>query len=152
MTSMQEREQLAALNLLAGERAKASTAYVSALNYLTDGAALLAEDCWVRRRELPFALELNRAECEFLTGALAEAEQRLEALSVHAADPIERATVACLRVDLYVTLDQSTRAVAVGLDFLRNLGISWSPHPTDEEARQAYQRVWSELGRRAPRS
>jgi Predicted ATPase len=53
MTSMQEREQLAALNLLAGERAKASTAYVSALNYLTAGAALLAEDCWVRRRELP---------------------------------------------------------------------------------------------------
>src|SRR6201999_4433187 len=81
MTSMQEREQLAALNLLAGERAKASTAYVSALNYLTAGAALLAEDCWVHRRELSFALELNRAECEFLNGALAEAEQRLEALS-----------------------------------------------------------------------
>ena len=58
MTSMQEREQLAALNLLAGQRAKASTAYVSALNYLTAGAALLAEDSWVRRRELSFALEL----------------------------------------------------------------------------------------------
>ncbi|MGB6400488.1 MAG: AAA family ATPase, partial [Bradyrhizobium sp.] len=95
MTSMQEREQLAALNLLAGERAKASTAYVSALNYLAAGAAALAEDCWVRRRELRFALELNRAECEFLTGALTEAEQRLEALSAHATDPVERATVAC---------------------------------------------------------
>ena len=148
MTSMQEREQLAALNLLAGERAKASTAYVSALNYLTAGAALLAEDCWVRRRELPFALELNRAECEFLTGALAEAEQRLEALSAHATDPVERATVACLRVDLYVTLDQSPRAVAVGLDFLRHLGIEWSPHPTAEEARREYERIWSTLGDR----
>ena len=93
--------------MLAGERAKASTAYVSALNYLTAGAALLAEDCWERRRELIFALELHRAECEFLTGALAEAEQRLAALSARATDPVERATVACLRVDLYVTLDQS---------------------------------------------
>ena len=148
MTSMQEREQLAALNLLAGERAKASTAYVSALNYLTAGAALLAEDCWVRRRELAFALELNRAECEFLTGALAEAEQRLEVLSAHATDPVERATVACLRVDLYVTLDQSPRAVAVGLDFLRHLGIEWSPHPTAEEARREYGRIWSTLGDR----
>src|SRR3954469_25755741 len=62
ITSVDEREQLAALNLLAGERAKASTAYASALNYLTAGAALLAEDCWARRRELRFALELNRAE------------------------------------------------------------------------------------------
>src|SRR6516164_7297233 len=148
MTSMQEREQLAALNLLAGERAKASTAYVSALNYLTAGTALLAEDCWVRRRELPFALELNRAECEFLTGALAEAEQHLEALSAHATDPVERATVACLRVDLYVTLDQSARAVAVGLDFLRHLGVEWSPHPTAEEARHEYERIWSTLGDR----
>jgi PAS domain S-box-containing protein len=148
MTSMEEREQLAALNLLAGERAKASTAYVSALNYLTAGAALLAEDCWVRRRELSFALELNRAECEFLTDALAEAEQRLEALSAHATDPVERATVACLRVDLYVTLNQSLRAVAVGLDFLRHLGIEWSPHPTAEEARREYERIWSILGDR----
>ena len=41
------------------------------------GAALLAEDSWERRHELIFALELNRAECEFLTGALAEAEERL---------------------------------------------------------------------------
>src|SRR3954454_8678684 len=148
MTSMQEREQLAALNLLAGQRAKASTAYVSALKYLTAGAALLVEDCWARRRELPFALELNRAECEFLTGALAEAEQRLEALSAHATDPVERATVACLRVDLYVTLNQSPHAVAVGLDFLRHLGIEWSPHPTAEEARREYELIWSTLADR----
>src|SRR5262249_43708256 len=38
---------------------------------------------------------------------------------------------------------------AVGLDYLRYLGISWSPHPTDEEAFGAYQRTWADLGRRA---
>src|SRR5947207_58769 len=148
MTLMREWGHGAALDLLAGERAKASTAYLSALNYLTAGAALLAEDCWVRRRELSFALELNRAECEFLTDALAEAEQRLEALSAHATDPVERATIACLRIDLYVTLNQSPRAVAVGLDFLRHLGIELSPHPTAEEARREYERIWSTLGDR----
>ena len=45
--------------------------------------------------------------------------------------------------DLYVTLDQSARAVAVGLDFLRHVGIDWSPHPTAEEARREYRRIWS---------
>ena len=40
----EEREQVAELNLIAGKRAKASTAYASALNYLAAGAALLAED------------------------------------------------------------------------------------------------------------
>ena len=98
ITAREEREQLAELNLIAGKRAKASTAYASALTYLTAGAALLEEDCWERRHELIFALELDRAECEFLTGALAEAEQRLAALSTRAANTVERATVACLRV------------------------------------------------------
>ena len=148
ITARDEREQLAELNLIAGKRAKASTAYASALKYLVAGAALLVEDSWERRQELTFALELHRAECEFLTGALAEAENRLAALSNRAATTVERATVACLRADLYTTLDQSNRAVAVGLDYLRHLGIDWSPHPTDEEARREYERIWSQLGGR----
>jgi predicted ATPase len=45
ITSQKEREQLAELNLIAGKRAKVSTAYASALKYLTAGAALLADDC-----------------------------------------------------------------------------------------------------------
>ena len=66
-----ERERLAALNLIAGQRAKASAAYASALGYLVAGAALLPR-FWEHRRELSFELELDRAECEFLTGAVAE--------------------------------------------------------------------------------
>jgi PAS domain S-box-containing protein len=148
ITSRDEREQLAELNLLAGQRAKASAAYAAALTYLTAGAALLPEDEWERRHDLAFALELQRAECEFLTGALAEAEQRLAALSSRAANTVEQARLACLRVDLYTTLDQSSRAIAVGLDYLRHLGIDWSPHPTEEDARREYERIWSQLGSR----
>jgi len=149
IASPDEREQLAELNLLAGQRAKATTAYASALAYLSAGAALLPEDPWARRRDLAFALELHRAECEFLTFALAEAEQRLASLSSRAVNAVERATVACLRIDLYTALDQSSRAIAVGLDYLRHLGIDWSPHPTQEEARREYERIWSQLGSRA---
>ncbi len=149
ITSVDEREQLAELNLTAGRRAHASTAYASALRYFITGRDLLAEECWVRRRELIFALDLHRAECELLTGALLDAENHLTALSTRATELADRAGVARLRIDLYNMLNQSSRAVGVGLDYLRHLGISWSPHPTDEEARCAYEHVWSELGRRA---
>jgi len=149
ITSQDEREQLAELNLIAGKRAKASTAYASALNYLIAGAALLADDCWERRPELILALELHRAECEFLTGELATAEARLTMLSSRAANAIDQATVACLRVDLYTTLDRSDRAVDVCLAYLRHLGIDWSPHPPEEQARREYERTWSLLGSRA---
>src|SRR5262249_3001334 len=149
ITARDEREHLAEINLTAGKRAKASTAYASALSYLVAGVALLADDGWERRRDLAFALEGHRAECEFLTGALAAAEERLTMLSSRAATTVERATVACLRIDLYTTLDQSARAVAVCLDYLRDLGVAWSPHPTEEDVRRAYERTWSQLGSRA---
>ena len=142
ITSRDEREQLSELNLIAGKRATAATAYASALNYLIAGATLLGDDRWERRHELTFPLELHRAECEFLTGALAAAEQRLTMLSAHAANTVERATVACLRVDVYTTLDQSDRAVAVCLDYLRHLDDDWSAHPTEAEARGEYEGIW----------
>ncbi|MBR0716504.1 AAA family ATPase [Bradyrhizobium liaoningense] len=149
ITSVDEREQAAELNLAAGRRAKASAAYVSALSYFIAGRGLLAEGCWEHRWELIFALDLHRAECELLTGALSDAENHLAALSARVTDMADRAGVARLGIDLYLTLNQPSRSVAVGLEYLWYLGINWSPHPTDEEARQAYQCVWSELGRRA---
>ena len=150
MTSVDEREQLAELNLTAGRRAHASTAYAAALGYFNTGRDLLTEDCWERRRELIFALDLHRAECaSSLTGAPSDAEDHLAAVSARAADMADRAAVARLGIYLYNMLNQSGRAVGAGLDYLRYLGISWSPHPTDDEARRAYERVWSELDRRA---
>ena len=77
ITSEDERYQVAELNLVAGKRAKASTAYASALQYFIAGAALLTDECWERRHDLIFQLELHRAECEFLTGQLSIADQAI---------------------------------------------------------------------------
>src|SRR6202041_3189050 len=149
ITQREERDQLAELNLIAGKRAKASSAYASALTYLNAGAALLAAEGWERQHKLIFALELNRAACEYLTGQLLPAEERLAELSNRATTSVEQAIVACLHMDVYTTLDQSSRAVAVGLDYLRHVGIAWSPHPQEEEVRHEYERIWSLLGDRS---
>ena len=148
ITEREEREQLAELNLIAGKRAKGSTAYASALAYLNAGAALLADDSWKRRRELAFALELNRAESEFLTGALDAADRRLAMLWDLAANAVDRAAVTCLRVDLFTALGEYDRAFAAGLEYLHTVGIDWSAHPTQEQVRDEYQRIWLLLGNR----
>ena len=46
-------------------------------------------------------------------------------------------------------LAQSDRAVAVALDYLRHVGIDWSPHPTKDEVRQEYERIWRQVGNRS---
>ncbi len=148
ISSWDEREQLAELNLMAGKRARASTAYASALKYFSAGAALLPSDCWVRRHELAFALELYRAECEFLTGELGAADGRLTILSTRSANAIERANVECLRIDLYTTLDQTDRAVSACIGYLQHLGVEWSSRPKQEEARREYEQIWTKLAGR----
>jgi PAS domain S-box-containing protein len=149
VTAPEEREQLAEFNLLAGKRAQASSAYVSALNYLTAGAGLLAEDSWRRRRELSFALELAMADCELASGTIAEAERRLRGLSIRAVSTAERVAVAGLQVDLYQGSDRSDQAVAVGLLALRHLGIEIPERPTEADAQRAYDGIWIRLGARA---
>ncbi|WIW44911.1 AAA family ATPase [Bradyrhizobium sp. 62B] len=145
----EEREQLATFNLIAGKRARASSAYVSALHYLTTGAALFTEDEWGRHHELRFALELVRAHCEFASGATADAEMRLHRLSLRAATAAESAAVACLQVDLYQGVGRSDEAVAIGLRSLRQLGFEFPEHPTEEDARRAYDDILIRLGDRA---
>jgi predicted ATPase/signal transduction histidine kinase len=146
--SPEERARVAELNLVAGKRAKTSTAYASALTYFVAGRALLAEENWEQQYALGFALEFQRAECEFLTGDFTTAEERLSALSRRAGNLVDSAAVARLRTELYTAWDQSDRAVAAGLEYLRCAGVDWSPHPTNDEVRQEYDRIWQQLGNR----
>ena len=148
ITEAQERLEVAELNLVAGKHARQSTAYAAALLYLTQGASLLPEDRWTRCYDLAFALEFYRGECEFLAGAPTEAEKRLRLLTPRTQTLIDRATVACLQVSLYMTLDRNDRAVTVYLEFLRQAGIVWPAQPTNEEVQQEYRRLRQLLGSR----
>src|SRR5262245_12344365 len=141
LTSADEREEVAALNLAAAGRAKASAAFASALSYVVNGAALLTEESWQDRHALAFALQLTRAECEYVTSQFGPAEERLKGLALRATSLVERAAVAALQMELYWTLGQGDRAIGLGLDYLRHVGVDWSPHPSDEHARREYDRI-----------
>jgi PAS domain S-box-containing protein len=141
-----EKAQVAAIELRAGRKAKASTAYASACVYLVAGMALLDESNWGSRYELMFSLWLERAECEYLTGQLESAEARLASLSTRARTIVDTAAVTRLRINLYTNLDRSDSAVEVGLDFLRRINGQCSPHPTEEDVRLEYDRLWQRLG------
>jgi PAS domain S-box-containing protein len=146
--STAEREHIAELNLIAGRRAKNSTAYASALKYAQAGRSLLMDDTWNRNHELVFSLECLLGECEFLTTDMAAADGRLSMLAGRARSPHDVAVVTRLRLNLFTSLDRFDRGVQVFLEYLRGHGTDWSPHPTDEEVLREYDRIWSLLGSR----
>ena len=148
ITSAEERERVAGLNLIAGRRAKMSTAYDSALKYFRAGSALLTEETWERNYELMFSIEYLMAECELLTAEMAAAEERMLRLSQRAKNRHDYCVVTRLRLALYTTLDRSDPRLEVFLDWLRRDGTVWSNHPTREEVMREYARIWALLGDR----
>jgi PAS domain S-box-containing protein len=148
ISSAEEGKRLAELNLIAGKRARSSTAYTSALLYLDTARALLTEEAWNEEYDLIFAIECHMAQCELLSAGMAAAENRLLMLAQRAKRAHDIALVTGLRVTLYKILGQSDRGVEVALEYLRNGGTDWSMHPTREEVVREYDRIWTQLGSR----
>jgi predicted ATPase len=76
------------------------------------------------------------------------AAERMEMLRARASNNVELAMATCLSVDVCMTLGQIDRAVGIGLDYLHHLTIEWPLHPTEEQVRSEYERIWSQLGNR----
>ncbi|MFM0632435.1 trifunctional serine/threonine-protein kinase/ATP-binding protein/sensor histidine kinase [Paraburkholderia xenovorans] len=140
-----EKAQVAAVDLRAGRKAKASAAYASARVYLAAGIALLDEKDWGNRYELMFSLRLASAECEFLTGDFDHAERLIAELLQRTASKFDRAAVYHLKVLLHVMKSENSQAVASARACAMLFGIDIPAHPTWEQAQAEYETVWRNL-------
>jgi predicted ATPase/signal transduction histidine kinase/GAF domain-containing protein/ActR/RegA family two-component response regulator len=143
-----EIELVADLNLRAGSKAKASTAYASACRYFAAGTALLGPSGWTTRYDLAFDLALGLADCTYLSSRFDEAEELAAELLHRAASIIDKAAAYRLRINLHVVKSEYRRAVDSALECLRLFGIDMSAHPSADEVRAEHQKIWRNLGDR----
>ncbi|MGL5507996.1 MAG: ATP-binding protein, partial [Microcoleaceae cyanobacterium] len=68
LTEPSERQQLAELNLQAGQQAKLTSTYIVAMNYFHCGISLLKRDCWQTQYDLSFNLYLEGIELAYNQG------------------------------------------------------------------------------------
>ncbi|MGK3983084.1 AAA family ATPase [Sorangium sp. So ce136] len=147
--SRAERDELAALNLRAGRKARAAAAFHGAAALFAAGLSLLAPDRWETQYELTYHLTFERAYAAYVTGSFEEAEPLFDELMSRARTELERAAVVELAVGFHVTRRHSARALELGLRCLRAFGIDLPLHPTDAEVDEETERVWQLLGDRA---
>jgi PAS domain S-box-containing protein len=143
-----EKAQVAAIDLRAGRKAKASTAFASACAYFSSGTALLDETAWGSQYELMFSLWLERAECELLCGNFETAEQLIVELLERGASKVDEAAVYHLKVQLHEVKGEYPLAVASGLACLKLFGIDIPAHPTQKQVQAEYESVWQVLNER----
>jgi predicted ATPase/GAF domain-containing protein len=124
---------VAQLNLNAGRKAKASTAYQPALSYLQAGLALLSEKQWSSEYDLLFALHLDAAECKYLCGHFDEADQDFDLLLKRARTRMDKAQVYALRVLEYENQSRYAAALECGREGLGLFGVSFAASPDEKE-------------------
>jgi PAS domain S-box-containing protein len=147
-----EKAQVATIDLRAGRKAKAAAAYGSALAYFSVGMALLDERDWGSQYALTFRLWLERAECEFLDGNFAKAEQLIGELLARAASKVDQAAVYEVKILLHTVKSENPQVVASALTCLRLFDIELPAHPTREQVQAEYEAVWQTLGGRPTES
>ena len=117
------RLALARLDLAAGKKAKAATAYESAANYLAAGVAALPETALGEHHDLAFELRLEHAQCEYLGGHLERAEALFDDLFPFARSRLERTRIQTLRIMFYVTQARVADAIATARAALSEFGL-----------------------------
>ncbi|WP_224369498.1 trifunctional serine/threonine-protein kinase/ATP-binding protein/sensor histidine kinase [Hyalangium versicolor] len=144
----EERHRLARLNADAGRKAKLSTAFRSAITYFTMAFQLLPGDPWKTDPPLAYALRLELANCEFMSGNAAEARRMVEELLTRARTRAEVGGAYRLKSVLLIAAGQFQDAAECLLECLAQMGMPMSLRPTWEEVKAANDEVWAVLGDR----
>ncbi|MCP4399377.1 MAG: GAF domain-containing protein, partial [bacterium] len=140
--------RLAELNLRAGKKAKASTAYQPALRYFTMGTEILPEGSWDSHHTLTFALYLKRCECESLTTHFDEAEALLTHMLSHTASSLEQAEIYTIGIAQYTMISRHEEALEMGRDALKLFDIELPGHDVQTAAQREFEDVRFNLGER----
>ena len=136
-----EKNQLAKLNLIAGNKAKASTAYDAAMKYLTLGLKLLEEDSWQTEYDLTLGLYTAATEAAYLQGKFEEMERLSEVVIQNTTTVLDRVKVYEIRVLAYNIQNQGLEAIKIAIPVLEELGIQLPTQPTATDLEQEFATV-----------
>ncbi len=124
INSPNERQKLADLNLKAGHKAKASTAYFSAINYLNTGLELLSKNCWQNQYDLTLLLSTEMIEAQYLNTNFEEGFFWADIVLKKAQNILDQVKVQELKILMYTAQIEMQTAINTGLQVLKSLGVS----------------------------
>jgi PAS domain S-box-containing protein len=128
--SQEDREELALLNLRAGQKAKATVAFASALQYLETALSLLEQNCWHFNYEASLQIHLEVAEVYFLNAKFDRMAEILRIILSNARSVVDRSRAFEIEIQALISRSKLVEAVRTGLSILKKLGIKFPERPT----------------------
>ena len=123
------KEELASLNLIAGQKAKASAAYEAALNYFKVGISCLSTDSWQKCYELTLTLYVEASEAAYLYTDFIAMENLAGVVLQQAKTLLDRVKVYEVKIQAFIAQNQLLEAVKIALIVLNLLGEGLPKQP-----------------------
>ena len=125
----EERKQLAQLNYTAGLKAKDTSAYEPANEYMKIAASLLEDFDGTESADLNLNIKIEAAETSYLTGNLAAMNTFINLALEQATNVLDEARIRRIRIVANVGMGQQQKAVNEALSLLASLGVSFPKKP-----------------------
>jgi PAS domain S-box-containing protein len=125
-----EREKLLQLNLIAAQKAKTSTAYDAAIQYLGICIELLSEDSWNTKPDLTRTIYELSAEVAYLSTNYEQMEEYVAIVLSHTQNLIDRMRVYEFKMLGIKAQSKLQDSLNLGLQLLALLGVYFPKNPT----------------------
>ena len=123
LTKQSEKTELAKLNLVAGKKAKAATAYETAIKYLNISLGLLTQDSWQNDYELILNLHIEATEAEYLYGNF-EDSKKLGTFALQKTNTIlDKVKIYKIQIQSNIAQNRMSEALGLGVQVLQLLGV-----------------------------
>jgi predicted ATPase/signal transduction histidine kinase/CheY-like chemotaxis protein/tRNA A-37 threonylcarbamoyl transferase component Bud32 len=132
----QEKNELAQLNLIAGQKAKVATAYKSAMGYLQVGLKLLTANSWQYQYQLTLGLYESAVETAYLNGDFAQMDEWVDVVLQQAKTPIDKMKIYEVKIQACMAQVRQLEAFKIGLEALELLGLKLPNLPSVSDIEQ----------------
>ncbi|RKZ85388.1 MAG: serine/threonine protein kinase [Candidatus Parabeggiatoa sp. nov. 3] len=143
ITSQTARDELAQLNLKAGRKARNSTAYGAANQYLTVGLELLSADSWQSQYDVTLALYDSAIEAAYLNGDFARQAQLADIVHEQAKSLLDKVNTYIIQGQALLAQSQQLEALKMILPILKQLGIEFPEKPNPKDIDFVFQETQS---------
>ncbi|MCT7983686.1 trifunctional serine/threonine-protein kinase/ATP-binding protein/sensor histidine kinase [Laspinema sp. A4] len=145
ITQTGERESLARINLAAAQKARNSTAYSAAQNFVQIGLNLLELDRWKNQYKLCLDCYVNAAEIAYLNADFEGMEVLANQVLNSAKTVLDQVKIYKIKISARTTQNRMLEAIAIGQKALKLLGVEFSTEPNPALIEEALKTLADQL-------
>ncbi|HIK10086.1 MAG TPA: AAA family ATPase [Oscillatoriaceae cyanobacterium M33_DOE_052] len=149
ITEPSSRQELAQLNLIAGQKAKTSAAYESALDYLNLAIQLLDNDSWQNQYKLTLDIYVAATQAACLCRKFPQLENTAVVVMQKASSVLDKIEVYEVNIQASMAQNKPIDAIKTARSALRLLGVTFPDAPGEADIAQALAETRAQLAEKS---